>query len=549
MHAETARSTGAEALVAGLERWQIERVFGLPGVHLDPLFDALHGARERVKLVHTRHEQGAAYMALGAAAATGRPSVFTVVPGPGLLNTGAALATAYACNAPVLCVTSTVVRPLLDRQYGSLHELPDQPGMLQRLTKWSARAEHAAQIPELVDEAFRQLLSGRPRPVALEIPPEVLAQRTSIARADARLVPFRLRPDLEAIDRAAQLVCAARRPMIIVGGGAQDAAPEVRELAEVLHAPVVSRQMGRGILSDEHPLALQANAANSLWAGVDLVIGIGTRLQQLREWGRDSALKVVRIDIDPVEHGRIAPPDAGIVADAAEATRALIDALRGRSLQAEDITAGIRAARERQRGELREQIPVQVAFLEAIRAELPPDGVLIDEVTQVGHAAKLAFPTHAPRSLITSGYQGTLGYGYATALGVQASLPDRAVVSISGDGGFMYTMPELATAVLHDLPVVALVFNDGCYGNVDVIQKRWYGGRTIGTRLANPDFVALAEAFGALGLRARGPDELRRALRTALERRRPAIIDVPTTSDEMGWAWSFILPRKVRGES
>ena len=329
MHGETARSTGAEALVVGLERWQIECVFGLPGVHLDPLFDALHGARERVKLVHTRHEQGAAYMALGAAAATGRPSVFTVVPGPGLLNTGAALATAYACNAPVLCVTSTVARPLLDRQYGSLHELPDQPGMLQRLTKWSARAEHADEIPALVDEAFRQLLSGRPRPVALEIPPEVLAQRASIAHAGERPVPFRLRPDPEAIERAAQLVCAARRPMIVVGGGAQDAAPEVHELAEALRAPVVSRQMGRGILSDEHPLALQASAANWLWASVDLVIGIGTRLQQLREWGRDGALKVVRIDIDPVEHGRIALPEAGIVADAAEGTRALVDALRG----------------------------------------------------------------------------------------------------------------------------------------------------------------------------------------------------------------------------
>lgn len=548
MHGESARWTGAEALVAGLERWQIERVFGLPGVHLDPLFDALHGARERVRLVHTRHEQGAAYMALGAAMATGRPSAFTVVPGPGFLNAGAALATAYACNAPVLCITSTVVRPLLDRHYGTLHELPDQPGILRRLTKWSARAEHAGEIPGLVDEAFRQLLSGRPRPVALEIPPEVLAQRTPVALSGDRPVPSRPRPDPEAIESAARLACAARRPMIIVGGGAQGAAAEVRELAEALRAPVVGRQMGRGILSDEHPLALQASAANALWASVDLVIGIGTRLQQLREWGRDGALKVVRIDIDPVEHGRIAPPDAGIVADAAEGTRALVDALRGRSVHGDDMTAEIRAARAHQRREMHEQIPVQVAYLEAIRAELPPDGVLIDEVTQVGHAAKLAFPTLAPRSLITSGYQGTLGYGYATALGAQAALPDRRVVSINGDGGFMYTMPELATAVLHDLPVVALVFNDGCYGNVDVIQKRWYGGRTIGTALANPDFVALAEAFGALGLRARDADELRQALRTALASRRPAIIDVPTISDEMGWVWSFILPRKVRSD-
>jgi len=541
------RSIGAEAVVAGLKRWGIERVFGLPGVHLDPLFDALHGVRDRVRLIHTRHEQGAGYMALGAAMATGRPAVFTVVPGPGLLNAGAALATAYACNAPVLCITSTVVWPLLERHYGSLHELPDQPGIIRRLSKWSARAEHAAQIPGLMNEAFRQLVTGRPRPVIIEIPPEVLAQRTLIDPHDNLPELRRPTPDPPLIEQAAQIAAAAERPVIVIGSGAQHAAREVRELAELLRAPVISRQMGKGVLSDEHPLSLPAAAANRLWPSVDLAIGIGTRLQQLREWGLDERLKVIRIDIDPREHARIAPPDIGIVADAADATRALCQALHGRELRACDRTAELHAAKEALRRELREQIPLQVAYLDAIRAELPVDGLLVDEITQIGHAAKLSFTTQRPRSLFSSGYQGTLGYGYATALGVQAAMPDRRVVSINGDGGFMYTMPELATAVLHELPVVALVFNDHAFGNVETIQHRWYGGRTIATRLRNPDFVELARTFGAVGLRASTPDDLRGALRTAFAANRPAVIDIPIETRAMGWVWSFILPSKVRG--
>jgi acetolactate synthase-1/2/3 large subunit len=553
------RSTGADAVVSALTRRSIRAIHGLPGVHLDPLFDALHRASGDIRAIHTRHEQGAAYMALGAAMATGQPAVFTVVPGPGLLNAGAALATAYACNAPVLCITSTVAWPLLDKHYGSLHELPDQAGILSRLTKWSARAEHASQVPQLMNEAFRQLTSGRPRPVAIEIPPEVLAQsgvfsedsrtggRDTRERGDESPSASSTVVDAELIEAAARLAASALRPVIVVGGGALDAAAEVRELAELLHAPVISRQMGRGVLSDEHPLSVQAAAANRIWSKADLVIGIGTRLQQLREWGRDSDLRVIRIDVDPQEHTRIAPPDVSLVAEAAAATRALSNALRTRAVQAHDQSVEMNSAKETVQKEMRAQIPLQVAFLDAIRAELPRDGLVVDEITQVGHAAKLAFPVYGPRTLFSSGYQGTLGYGYATALGVQAALPERRVISINGDGGFMYTMPELATAVHHKLPVVALIFNDESFGNVETIQRRWYGGRTIATRLTNPDFVGLAHDFGALGLRARDPQELRAALRTAFAERRPTLIDIPVKTEAMGWVWSFILPNHVRG--
>jgi acetolactate synthase I/II/III large subunit len=541
------RYTGAEALVAGLERWNIGQVFGLPGVQLDPLFDALYGARERIRVIHARHEQGAAYMAFGSAMATGRPAVFTVVPGPGVLNASAALATAYACNAPVLCITSTISWPLLDRHYGALHEIPDQTGMLARLTKWSARAEHATQIPELIDAAFRQLLSGRPRPVALEIPPEVLAQRVVLPARTAAVHPERPLVDPEQIDAAARILARAKSPFIVIGGGAQHAAAPVRELAELLQAPVLSRQMGRGILPDEHPLALHAAMGNRLWTETDVVVAIGTRLQQLREWGADANLQVIRIDIDPMEHARIDAPAVGIVADAADATEALVSALRIAGVRRAQTSIDIRGAEETFKADLRRDIPLQVAYLEALRAELPRDAVIVDEITQVGHAAKLALPLYEPRSLITSGYQGTLGFGYATALGAQAALPDRRVISINGDGGFLYTQPEMATAVLHDIPLIAIVFNDNCFGNVQSIQRRWYGGRVIATDLHNPDFMTLAESFGMRGLRAGSPEELREALRAALARQAPTLIEVPVAQDSMGWVWSFIVPERVRG--
>jgi acetolactate synthase-1/2/3 large subunit len=321
----------------------------------------------------------------------------------------------------------------------------------------------------------------------------------------------------------------------------------VRELAELLDAPVVTRQMGRGIIPDDHPLALPARCANKLWADVDVVVGIGTRLQQLREWGSDDHLKVIRIDIDPLEHSRVAPPAVSIVADAADAAAALSAGLRAAEVKRTRTPIDVRAARNAFRAELEREVTQQVAYLDALRAELPAEAIVVDEITQVGHAAKLALPLYEPRTLITSGYQGTLGYGFATALGAQAALPARPVISINGDGGFLYTMPELASAVLHELPVIAIVFNDNCYGNVQTIQRRWYGDRVIATDLRNPDFVALAQSFGVSAQRAGTPGALREALRKALAARRPTLIEVPVAAGEMGWVWSFILPERVRG--
>ena len=287
--------TGGDLLVEGLERWSIDQLFGVPGVQLDQLFDAIQRKPDAPRVYHCRHEQGAAYMAFGYAMATGKPGVCAIVPGPGVLNGGAALATAWACNARVLCLTSTINSAFHGRGLGALHEIEDQTGLLRGLTKWTARARHASEIPGLVDEAFRQLLSGRPRPVALEIPPDILAQRTNAAYPAA--LPSITKPavDPSMIDKAAELCLAAKKPMIIVGSGAMDAGDEVRALAEELQAPIVTRNMGRGVVPAEDPYHLPGAAANGMWADTDCVIGIGTRLQQLREWGHDPSLRIVRV--------------------------------------------------------------------------------------------------------------------------------------------------------------------------------------------------------------------------------------------------------------
>ena len=538
--------TGGQALVAGLQRWNTDTLFGLPGVHLDHFFAALYPVKNKIRILHSRHEQGAAYMALGYAMVSGRPGIFTVVPGPGLLNTTSALATAYACNAPVLCITSTVNWPLLDKNYGSLHEIPDQPGVLAGLTKWSARANHAAEIPELIDEAFRQMLSGRPRPVALEVPPEILGQVAMMQFPEEKPTINHPTPDPEKINAAAKLIGSAKEPLIIVGGGAQDAGREVLQLAELLQAPVISRQMGRGIVSDEHHLSIQASAGHQLWKTADLVIGIGTRLQHVREWGIDDDLKVIRIDLDPLEMARVAPPTIDLVADSGEASQALYDVLKKQKVSRVDQSAKFKSIKQEFRKELERTITRQVEYLDVIRDALPENGILVDELTQVGHVTKLALPVYNARSLLTSGYQGTLGYGFATAIGAQVAAGDRKVLSINGDGGFMYTMPELASAVLHNIPIVALVFCDKSFGNVEAIQQRWYDGNVIATRLHNPDFVAMAESFGALGLKADSPEELRTAIDTAFQHQGPAVIEIPVTIEEMGWPWSLIIKEKVR---
>jgi acetolactate synthase I/II/III large subunit len=541
-----ARMTGGGALVEMLRRHGVETIFALPGVQNDALFVAFYDAGEALRVIHTRHEQGAAYMAFGYARASGKVGAYAVVPGPGLLNTTAALATAYATNAPVLCIAGQIPSDLIGRGFGLLHEIPDQLGILRRLTKWAGRIEHPTQTGRLVNEAFRQLRDGRPRPVGLEIPPDVLALGTEMVLPAADGQPEPTTPDPEQIDRAAALLAEAKKPLIFVGSGSVDAGEEVLAIAEMLQAPVVSFTGGKGIVSDRHYLAQPALAGHALWRDTDVVLAAGTRLNQPQtRWGVDRDLKLIRIDIDPVEITRILRPALGIVADAKAALAALHRALEPRNIKRASRKEELEALKARTLADLAAKLGPQCEYLKAIRAELPDDGIYVEDLTQVGYVGRVGFPVYRPRSYIHSGYQGTLGFGFATALGAKVGRPDLPVVSVSGDGGFMYNVQELSTAVKHGIDIVAIVFADGAYGNVRRMQKEDYGNRLIGVDLLNPQFQKMAESFGAAGVRTTTPEGLGRELGTALKRRGTTLIEVAV--GEMPDPWKVIIPPRVRG--
>ena len=540
---QTQKLTTGEAAVATLARNGIDTVYCLPGVQNDYLFDALHGAQDRIRAVHTRHEQGAAYLALGAAMASGKPQVYAVVPGPGFLNTTAALSTAYAVNAPVLALVGQIAQSAIGRGYGHLHEIPDQLGIMRSLTKYADRIHAPHEAPLKVTEAFRQMRSGRARPVALECAIDVWSRRAPVT-IPAAAEPEQAAIDPDAIAQAAKLLGEAARPMIVVGGGAQDASAEVTAIAEMLQAPVIAHRMGQGVLDRRNPLAGNILVGHKLWETTDVVLAVGTRLNvQLTQWGTDANLKIIHIDADADELDRVQRPAIGIVGDAAPVLRALLDALPRHARRRDprrDELLGLRAEMDAKVAFLQPQI----AYLEAIRAELPEDGIFVDELTQLGYVGRMVFPVYRPRTYISPGYQGTLGWGVATALGVKLARPDKPVVAVSGDGGFLFNAQELATAVQQRIPVVIVLVNDNAYGNVRRIQADMFGNRLIASDLHNPDFQKFVESFGALAMRATSPAELRERLRAALKADMPTVIEVP--AGPMPDPWRVLRPPRNR---
>jgi acetolactate synthase-1/2/3 large subunit len=537
------QSTG-EAAVAALIAHRLDTIYALPGVHNDELFDALHGASDRLRVVHTRHEQGAAYMALGAALATGKPQAYSVVPGPGLLNSGAALLTAYSMNAQVLALIGQIPQHAIGKGLGQLHEIRDQAGIISRLADFYAHIEQPKDAGRLTAKAFQAMARGRRGPAALSCAINVWGKRGPVAPVAP--LPVREKPiDETAVRKAARILGNARRVLIVCGGGAQDASPEVTELSAMLQAPVLGYRRGRGVLDSRDPLSVTLPLGRELWGEADAVIGIGTRLlNPIAVWGTDKNLKIVRVDSDPHEPARQHKPDAALIGDAAPVLRKLIDAL-GRTNRKRTSRRGELEQRQARWRKRFEKLAPQLGFLEAIRGELPENGIYVDEVTQVGFAARLAFPVYKPRTFLSPGFQDNLGWGYATALGAQSARSDVPVVSINGDGGFLYTSNELATAMRHRIPLVAIVFADGAFGNVRRIQQERYGNRVIASDLHNPDFVKYAESFGAAAERARDPGELRAALKRAFARREPCLIEVPV--GPLPSPWEFIHMPRIRG--
>ena len=522
--------TGAQALVRQLIEEGVDTVFALPGVQIMAAFDALHQYRDDIRLVHVRHEQATTYMADGYARVTGKVGVAMAVPGPGAINAGSGLGTAYATSSPVLLISGQIDSSSLGKQEGQLHEVEDQLDLFRPLTKWNHRVTRVEEVPGAVHEAFKHLKTGRPRPVELEIPPDTLAESGSVEVVSAEsYVPQSANP--ADIQRAVDILAAAEAPAIMIGGGARiaGAGPAVLELAEFLQAPIMGTQDSKGAVPENNPLYVGTNYASvgpvaDVMAYSDVLLAVGTRLL-FRDFNPERIPMVVHIDIDPEEIGRNLPADLGIEADASAAIGQILERIKATSAPRPSRADRIAGLRDSFFTEMRRLAPEQSRIIDDMRQVLPDDTIVVSGVTNIGYWSNVLFEVREPDTYITSGYFGTLGYAFPTSLGAQVGRPDRRVVALCGDGGFMYSPQELSSALRHDINAVAVVFNNNAFGASQWDQTHRYGRNFIGTDLHNPDFVKLAESFGAVGLRT-DPEGFAELLDVALNTDAPVLLEV-----------------------
>jgi acetolactate synthase-1/2/3 large subunit len=521
------RVTGGEALAHQLVREGITDVFGVPGVQLDWAVDGLRQVRDRIRFIVTRHEQATSYMADGYARTTGRIGTCMVVPGPGLLNAMSGLATAYACSSRVLCVAGNIFSGGLGKGHGLLHEVNGQSCILGAVTKWHGSAASPQEIPAVVREAVGHLTSSRPRPVGIEIPHDVLSASGDVDTIDPTCDPDgRVRPDPRQVAIAAEMLSGARFPVIYAGGGilAARASDALARVADGLQAPVVMSDHGRGGLPDSHPLALNTLGGRAVFPHADVVLVAGSRFIEFNQgtpaWPADGK-RYIFLNVEPVDWS---PPRScahAILADAALGLDALAAELSiRRPSRAQDVAKARAWVLEQASG-----AGPLMAWTHALRAAIPHEGIFVMDLTQVGYFARLMYPVYEPYTFLTPGYQGTLGYGFAAALGAAAGNPGRPVVCVTGDGGFGWTMPELSTARKYDLAVTTVVFNDGHYGNVRTMLTEQFG-ESYGADLVNPRYDRLAEAFDLPFAQVDTPAALERALRDAIAGGGPALIEV-----------------------
>ena len=519
-----ARLTGGEALAKQLAREGIRVVFGLPGVQL---YGAIAGLRDEkaITFITARHEQATTYMADGYARAGGGIGAALVVPGPGLLNAAAGLSTAYSASSPVLMIAGQVPRRNIGRDVGVLHEVNDQMEAMAGVTKWRRRVLDVGDVAGAVRAAVRQLKSGRPRPVHIEIPPDVLEEE-----GDVTLLPSaegeRTAAPEAAIAKAIEMLLAAQRPLIYAGGGAvlSGAHEALVAVAEHLQAGIATTAEGKGVVNETSDLSLGA----ALWSknplrryldNADLVFVVGSRLAAA---GLQPGQQVIQVDVDPDEIGRNHGLTYGVVGDARLTLERMLELLRATAPR-----ASRKAERESVRAELAAldtQEP-NSPILRSLRAATPEDAIVIAGMTQIGYYSRPFWPVYRPRTYITSSYSGNLGFEYPTALGAKVACPDRAVIAICGDGGFMYNAQEMSTAVKYGINAVAVVFNDEAFGNVARDLDEAWGG-SFGADLKNPDFMKLADAYGVVGMRAEKPTDVGDLVRKALTLQRPVLIEV-----------------------
>ena len=546
--------SGGEALVKSLVNEGVEVVFGIPGIQIYGIVAALRD-EPNIRMVTTRHEQGATYMADGYARASGNPGVAIVVPGVGLYNAASGIANAYARNSPVLLIAGQIPRALIDKDIGSIHEIFDQPSVLKSVTKWRTRVTRPRDVPDAVFEAFRQMRTGRPRPVLIEMPPDTGVEREEVVlRQSARI--SRIVPSPEQLREAAQIITNSRLPLIYAGGGVAIANAEkaLVNLAEATNIPVVTSNSGKGTIPDNHPLSYGScfspmaeqpsmNQLFEVMQSADVVIGIGARFSLGNPAGEASTL--ININIDDRDLTRIQSNTVPLHGDAKATIEALIPYLvEAGAGNRPSPAAAVTAARNliSHYDQRLDDPPYEI--LENIQAAIPENAFISWDVTQFGWFARTHYKVNQPKTYIDSGYAFNLGSSFPTALGAKIAQPDRPVVCMTGDGGFMFNAAELATAVKYGINVVTVIFNNDSYGNVERDLVEVFDS-TYETDLHNPDFVDFAESFNAIGLRASHANDLATLIPHALELNAPVLIDVPVHDLKMPRAPQFSFTTKL----
>ena len=527
------RQTGGEWVVAALAAEGVRHVFGIPGVHNLAIYDALL-RQDRITHVLARHEQGAGFMADGYARASGRPGVVVVTTGPGATNALTPLVESHAGSQPVLLVMSDVPSALVGQDMGALHEVPNQIECFRPVSRWADALRSGAEIPGAVQGAFHLFRTGRPGPVSLSIPTDLLT-----APVEACLTPAgegRRPPcDVGLVEEAARYLARAARPLLVAGGGviAGDATAELQALARRLAAPVITSVMGRGAIPETDPLWLgvlpNQRATKAALEASDVILAVGCRFAHRSTKGLllnlelrpDQAL--IQIDLDPRTIGRMHVPALGLVGDARDGLAGLLAALPAGPPRTEWDWTALRRARDARSPRY---TPTVDGLLRALRAALPAEAIVVGDQTGLNYWMEWHFPVLAPRTFLYPIGSATLGYGVPAAIGAKVAWPDRPVVAVVGDGGFLFTGAELATAVKYRLPIVFVVMNDQDYGAIRYLQSRLYG-RTGEHALAGPDFLALGRAFGAETYRAEDVGAFRSTLDKALAHPGPTLVEVP----------------------
>ncbi len=516
--------TGGTLFVECLKAQGIEVIFGLPGNHLDTVYEALYNNKDSIQHYVTRHEGGTAFIADGYARVTGDVGVCMTVPGPGSNNASIGICEAYTACSPVLWITGQNPSYLSQKDPRKCFHGLDQAAAFAPMTKHIEIVHRVEQIPNAVNRAFRELRSGRPGPVLIELATDALQ-----ADVDLPIPPsnngIQTMASQDDIDAAVALIKTAAHPLIISGGGINHtrATTELLDFAKLLDAPIAMTGMGKGSIPEDSPYSIglfRDGIAQAAMKASDLIIAIGTRFtyRDTGNWSLQIPQPLIHIEADVDEIHKEYPASVGIGAN----PKLVLQQLNTR-LQDENIDCGWGDGLKQLHSQFTSIEPPRI--LKELRDVMPRDAILSVDVNITGYGALSHFPTYSAGSYIFSGISVAMGIGLTAAIGAQVAYPERKVVALCGDGGFLMTSPDLATAVMYDLPVVTLVMNDNQYTSIERGQLRRFGKR-IGVELVNPDFVQFAESFGALGLRVEDPEDFRPTLEKALSLDKPVLVEV-----------------------